>query len=152
VGVPSLLRAIQRTYEQQDDSEGCRVDLQSAPDVDVATDPTVARRVIENMVKNAVEATGPDGVVTLGAEEIEEAVAVRVHNPGTIPESVRYQIFQRSFSTKGRGRGLGTYSMRLLGEEYLGGEVSFTTSEREGTTFLFWIPKSWRGQGAGDDW
>lgn len=39
------------------------------------------------------------------------------------------RIFQRSFSTKGaKGRGLGTYSMKLFGETYLGGQVSFRSS------------------------
>ncbi len=40
---------------------------------------------------------------------------------------------------------LGTYSMKLLTEEYLGGQVSFRSSEQEGTTFIFVIPN--RGAG-----
>lgn len=54
--------------------------------------------------------------------------------PRTMPEDSRLQVFQRSFSTKGAGRGLGTYSIRLLTEKYLGGKVSFVTGP-EGTTF-----------------
>ena len=50
------------------------------------------------------------------------------------------KIFQRSFSTKGEGRGLGTYSMKLLTERYLGGRVSFTTSADEGTIFKVALP------------
>jgi sensor histidine kinase regulating citrate/malate metabolism len=49
-------------------------------------------------------------------------------------------MFQRSFSTKGSDRGLGTYSMKLLGERYLHGEVEFTTSQEEGTTFRLILP------------
>jgi signal transduction histidine kinase len=45
-------------------------------------------------------------------------------------------VFQRSFTTKsGTGHGLGTYGMRLLGERYLGGRVSFVTSAEGGTVF-----------------
>jgi sensor histidine kinase regulating citrate/malate metabolism len=45
-------------------------------------------------------------------------------------------MFQRNFSTKdGMGRGLGTYSMKFLGEEILGGRVSFTSDPENGTTF-----------------
>jgi sensor histidine kinase regulating citrate/malate metabolism len=58
-----------------------------------------------------------------------------VHNDAPIPREVRLQIFQRAFSTKGPGRGLGTYSMKLLSQRYLGGDVSFTSSEEGGTTF-----------------
>ena len=46
------------------------------------------------------------------------------------------QIFQRSFSTKpGAGRGVGTYSARLLTERFLGGELSFESEMGRGTTF-----------------
>jgi sensor histidine kinase regulating citrate/malate metabolism len=45
-------------------------------------------------------------------------------------------LFRRSFSTKGRGRGIGTYSMKLLGEKYLKGRVWFTSSPNAGTTFF----------------
>jgi sensor histidine kinase regulating citrate/malate metabolism len=50
------------------------------------------------------------------------------------------QIFQRSFSTKGAGRGLGTYSIKLLGERYLHGTVSFASSAEQGTIFQISLP------------
>lgn len=53
---------------------------------------------------------------------------------------MRLQIFNRSFSTKSTGRGLGTYSMKYLTEKYLRGEMSFTSVEGEGTTFLARYP------------
>mgnify|MGYP006293419399 CR=1 len=37
-------------------------------------------------------------------------------------------LFKRSFSTKGVGRGIGTYSMKLFGEKYLKGKVDFKNS------------------------
>jgi sensor histidine kinase regulating citrate/malate metabolism len=52
------------------------------------------------------------------------------------------QLFKRSFSTKGLDRGLGTYSMKILGERYLKGKVYFTTSEEDGTSFFFDLPLS----------
>lgn len=59
-----------------------------------------------------------------------------------MPEQVRLQVFQRSFSTKGEpGRGIGTYSIKLFGETYLGGRVSFSSQEPEGTTFTLVVPK-----------
>ena len=51
------------------------------------------------------------------------------------PVDAQLQIFQRSFSTKGSGRGVGTYSIKLLGEQYLRGRVGFTSSETDGTAF-----------------
>lgn len=51
------------------------------------------------------------------------------------------QIFQRSFSTKGKGRGIGTYSVRLLSENYLKGNISFVSNEYEGTIFTVELNK-----------
>jgi sensor histidine kinase regulating citrate/malate metabolism len=52
------------------------------------------------------------------------------------------QVFQRSFSTKGRGRGIGTDSVRLLTEKYLEGRVAFTSTANTGTTFEVTLPYS----------
>ena len=152
VSVSDLLHTIHGVYSKHDAAQDRRLELGDVPDVDVVTDVNLARRVLENMVKNALEATPEGEVVTLDAQELGSEVAIRVHNPGVIPEETRHQIFQRSFSTKGADRGIGTYSMRLLGEGYLGGEVGFTTREESGTTFVFQIPKSWNGRGADADW
>jgi signal transduction histidine kinase len=40
------------------------------------------------------------------------------------------------------GRGIGTYSAKLITERYLGGSLSFTSSEDEGTTFAVTLPRS----------
>jgi len=50
------------------------------------------------------------------------------------------QVFNRSFSTKGKNRGLGTYGAKLLTERYMGGKISFASHEGEGTTFFLWLP------------
>jgi signal transduction histidine kinase len=68
-----------------------------------------------------------------------------VHNPVYIMPEIQLQIFQRSFSTKGSGRGLGTYSIRLFSERYLKGKVSFTSNPQEGTTFRVQYPLLWPG-------
>lgn len=103
-------------------------------DVSFTTDKTLLLRVLVNMVKNALEAEDPGAVITLNCRKSGPIVAFTVHNPGRMPDDSRYQVFQRSFTTKGEGRGLGTYSIRLLTEKYLKGHASFTTGH-EGTTF-----------------
>ncbi len=122
------------------------------PGVELITDPVLLGRVLTNMVKNAFEATPIDGQVRLwceretgpnagGAPEPRDLLAFHVHNAGEIPPEVAARVFQRSFTTKaGTGHGLGTYGMRLLGERYLGGKVSFTTSVQAGTVFSIRLP------------
>ncbi len=107
----------------------------------LVTDRVLALRVVENMVRNALEASAPGETVTVGAASREGGGArFWVRNPQLLPPAVKAQLFQRFYSTKGEGRGLGTYSMKLLGEGYLGGRVWFTSLPGEGTTFFLELP------------
>jgi sensor histidine kinase regulating citrate/malate metabolism len=92
------------------------------------------------MVKNALEASDSGQTVTLSCGVEGNCVWFEVHNPAFMPRNVQLQIFQRSFSTKGDGRGLGTYSIKLLTEQYLGGSVSFASSPEAGTAFRVFYP------------
>ena len=104
------------------------------------SDAAILRRVLGNMLRNALEAGSPGGPVTLGCSREGSSCSFWVHNPGTIPAETRRHIFRRYFSTKGRDRGLGTYGMKLLTEEYLKGRVTFTTDEPRGTRFTVTLP------------
>ncbi len=106
----------------------------------LVSDQKLLARIAGNMVKNALEASEPGETVTLGCERRGGEVVLWAHNPAVMPKSVRLRVFNRSFSTKAQGRGLGTYGMKLLGERYLGGRVWFESSEESGTTFYIALP------------
>jgi signal transduction histidine kinase len=114
-----------------------RIEIRPVPDRLIHTDSELLSRVLLNMAVNAVEASRRGETITLSAVTEGLGIRFQVHNPGEIPEAVRSRIFQRSYSTKGTaGRGLGTYAMKLFGENILRGRVGFDTGP-EGTTF--WI-------------
>lgn len=100
------------------------------------TDKVLLRRIIGNMIKNALEASFPGDTVTLYCKKESGKSTFTVHNKTFIPREIQLQLFKRSFTTKGTGRGLGTYSMKLLGEKYLKGKVGFESTPEEGTTFF----------------
>lgn len=114
------------------------------PDQDVLliTDPILLRRVLLNMVKNALEASSLGQTVTIWYEKHDKAKKLTffVNNSGVMSHEVQSQIFQRSFSTKSDSRGVGTYSIKLLGEKYLKGKVSFSSTQLGGTTFSITLP------------
>jgi len=110
------------------------------PKINFVSDLTLLSRVIENMVKNALEASGPGQKVTVGCEKDGERIQFWVHNQAFMPRKVQLQVFKRSFTTKGKGRGIGSYSMRLISERYLNGEVSFESSRQKGTKFVASYP------------
>ena len=103
-------------------------------------DPALLRRVLGNLVKNALEASRPGQTVTV-RYHCDGHPAFEVHNETVMSEVVKLQVFRRSFSTKqGTGRGVGTYSARLLTERYLHGTLQFRSDEGEGTTFTVTLP------------
>lgn len=114
----------------------------------LSTDERLVSRVLLNMLRNAVEATPEGGTVEVGVTAEGQIVRFRVSNPSAMAEEDKMRVFQRSFSTKGEGRGLGTYSMKLLGEKYLGGRITFDSSPEAGTTFYAEFPLEFQGTGA----
>jgi sensor histidine kinase regulating citrate/malate metabolism len=107
----------------------------------VKTDFSLLQRVLCNMITNALEATDENGAVEVWLNESNAALSFSVWNAKAVREDVALRIFQRNFSTKAEaGRGVGTYAMKLFGEQYLGGKVNFTTSQKDGTVFTFTLP------------
>ncbi len=135
------------TYTQHEVAQGRNLAVAAdAEAVAFVSDKTLVRRVVGNMVKNALEAAHAGQTVTISCRSCGDAVEFSVHNPNEMPRSVQLQVFQRSFSTKGAGRGLGTYSMKLLSEQYLHGQVGFTSSAEAGTTFFVRYPREFPAQ------
>lgn len=139
---PEIMAELREFFANHPAAEGIRITYsEDLPDAAVTTDFSLLMRVLSNMVINALEATESGGEVLVGIDDLDGGLSFSVWNSAVIPESVRKRIFQRNFSTKDQpGRGIGTYSMKLLGEELLGGSVVFSSSEEEGTTFSFRLP------------
>lgn len=110
-------------------------------DKEFSSDRILLLRVIINLLKNALEAINEGGTVMVGCRSEDKKITFYVHNESVIPKETQLQLFQRSFSTKGKGRGIGTYSIRLLVENYLKGKVSFVSNEAQGTIFSVEIRK-----------
>lgn len=129
----------QLAFHQLSKNKNINIDPES-DNIRFESDPVLIKRILINMLKNALEAIDLDHEVNIGCNQHNNNIMFSVHNPGNIPADVQKQIFQRSFSTKGDDRGLGTYSMRLLSEKYLNGKVNFTSSELAGTIFRISLP------------
>jgi K+-sensing histidine kinase KdpD len=143
VSLPDLLNSIAEHYQTAEfaNNKDIRTD-DHIPDIVLKTDKTLVKRCLINMVKNALEASNEKQIVKLGATHYEKILRLWVNNEGFIPRKIQLQIFQRSFSTKDPSRGLGTYSIKILSENYLGYKANFTTSEESGTTFFIDITYS----------
>ncbi len=109
----------------------------------IFTDHAIVRRVLFNMLKNALEASAQGETVQASITREGACFVFSVINSAVIKPEFQTQIFKRSFSTKGEGRGLGTYSMRLFTENYLRGKISFSSEQGKGTAFRIVLPEKY---------
>jgi K+-sensing histidine kinase KdpD len=132
-----LLKEIAEIFSEHFGPDKGRIKIDpSSVNITFNSDPALLGRVLSNMIRNALEPTRSNEIVTLGCRSAEYHIEFWVNNPAVIPKDVQLQIFQRSFSTKGANRGIGTYSMKLLTEKYLKGSIRFESNEEFGTTFF----------------
>jgi signal transduction histidine kinase len=138
----SVIGSVAATYRSHEIATGKTIAVsEDAIDLELVSDRTLLTRVLGNMVKNALEASSTNDTVTMYAGKDANGIRFSVHNPSCISRSTQLQIFQRSFSTKGPGRGLGTYSIKLLTERYLNGHAAFESTPASGTTFWVSLPE-----------
>ncbi|MHC1753409.1 PAS domain-containing sensor histidine kinase [Humidesulfovibrio sp.] len=145
LGTRSLLLDLQEFYRRQGVAAGklLRLDPESE-DLYFSTDKSLLYRVLSNLIRNALEASSEGETVTISCARAPGGILYRVHNPAVMPQAVRLQLFTRFFSTKGPGRGLGSYSARLFTEEYLDGRLSVRSEPGFGTEFTIVLPYSLR--------
>lgn len=121
-------------------SEGKRIEILNDNSISCIIDPAILERVIINLLKNAFEETKSGGCIQLDYGIRNSEIFISVKNDCVMPKEVSYKIFHKSFSTKGNGRGIGTFSIKLLTERYLGGQVTFESNNQVGTVFTIVLP------------
>lgn len=99
--------------------------------------------VIENLCKNAIDAMGGNGVITVSVLHDEMNAYIEVSDTGKgISKSNRKMIFEPGFTTKSRGWGLGLSLAKRIMEEYHKGRIYVKKSApNKGTTFRMELRK-----------
>jgi two-component system CheB/CheR fusion protein len=104
------------------------------------TDPVYIKRILGNLITNAVQAMPDGGDLTVKAFKEKEGISINVTDTGVgIPEDVKSHIFQPLFTTKSKGQGFGLAVCKRF-VEALNGEISFQSGEGKGTTFVVKLP------------
>ena len=120
-----------------------RIDMRFAADVPlVRLDPEQIRRVVINLVDNAIEAMERRGDIVVETQRDPANSVVRVivadNGPG-IPPAEREKLFLPYYSTKGRGSGLGLAIVRRIIAEH-GGSIEAGDNTPRGTRFTIELP------------
>ena len=105
-------------------------------------DRVYLQNIINNLLKNAIEASPSDQRIKIRIKDLSEYVSISIHNWGTIPEDVRDTFFEKYASSgKKGGVGLGTYIVHLVVKAH-DGEITFNSSDNEGTDISIILPYS----------
>ena len=136
----NLAEAISRAIEYMGKRISSKVDIQMHFPEDpicVLMNESLFGWVIENLIKNAVDAMDGQGLIFISAFVKGKKAILDVSDTGKgIPKSKFDTVFQPGYTTKKRGWGLGLSLVRRIIESYHKGKISVHKSEiGKGTTF-----------------
>jgi len=99
--------------------------------------------VIENILKNSIDAMNGEGKINIGITDQQQFVYIDIHDTGKgIPKSSFKTVFKPGYTTKSRGWGLGLSLSKRIIEEYHDGQIFVKSSEpNKGTTFRIVLKK-----------
>jgi two-component system CheB/CheR fusion protein len=115
----------------------CQVEQQAK---EIVVDPMLVKRILSNLVNNAVQAMPKGGKLSIHACQDEGKIVITVEDTGVgIPEEVKPKLFTPLFTTKSKGQGFGLAVVKRV-TEALGGTVSFESEHGKGTKFIVRLP------------
>ena len=151
VPVEDVLATAESLVAPQAGARGLQLDRDRCdPGVMVSCDRDKLQQVLLNLLGNAIKFTGAGGYVRLGCEVRRDAVLIQVIDTGPgIPPDKLEEIFEPFVQVDTRltrvheGVGLGLAISRDLARG-MGGELSVTSTLRQGSTFTLSLPRSGR--------
>src|SRR5690554_413539 len=111
----------------------------TAPDYPVylMLNPVLHSWTIENLIKNAVDATKGKGKIVVSIEDEPRFLKIKVEDNGKgIPKNHFKKVFEPGFTTKKRGWGLGLSLTKRIVEEYHNGRIKVLHSEVDKGTVI----------------
>lgn len=120
--------------------ENIMFSLDLEPDFTFKSDPTLVRRILSNLIINAIQAMQNGGKLCISGCPHGDKVLLIVEDTGVgIPEEVKPKLFTPMLTTKAKGQGLGLAVVKRLVES-LGGTIGFESQVGVGTKFVIELP------------
>ena len=138
--VVDIARHVVELEHSYADQLGASLELAASPSAAAArVDRRKVHQILQNLVRNALEAAGKSGRVTVGVALEGPTLHLRVGDDGQgIPEGIRTRIYEPFFSTKDNGTGMGMTIVHNFVAMH-GGKIDITTGPR-GTLIDVAIP------------
>jgi PAS domain S-box-containing protein len=156
VDITSIIKTVLERLERMAQDRRVHLCMDAAPVPQLEGDPDMLRRVLQNLVDNAIKFSPPEETVTVrsyirNAEELGQGygsgtwvvVEVEDHGSGIAEEyhKVIFELFGQTPEGHGRGTGLGLAFCKLAIEAH-GGKIWLRSSPGEGSQFFFSLPVS----------
>jgi PAS domain S-box-containing protein len=131
-------------------AEKVRIELESAGGLTCSADREALRKILVNLVENALEAMQQEGLILMRTEAREGMLFISVIDSGPgIPDEIEERLFEPYFSTKTNGTGLGLAISQSLARE-MDGEIQIRNrSGTGGVEATLRLPLSRDGDGDG---
>ncbi|MEP6470444.1 MAG: ATP-binding protein [Acidobacteriota bacterium] len=139
VDLPELTRSAVRLFDGARDGVSVRVESRLAREK-VLLDPDQIKRVLINLIDNALEACGPRGKIQVRLSNGARGVTIEVADTGRgIPPRDREKLFLPDFTTKGRGTGLGLAIVSRIVADHKG-TIRVEDNRPHGARFIIELP------------
>jgi PAS domain S-box-containing protein len=136
----NLRNLITSTLEGRKMPEEVHLEINVEGDRTIKTDVTFIKRIMGNLVSNAVQAMPQGGKLTVKAYQEKDKAVITVEDTGLgIEEKDRPHLFKPLFTTKAKGQGLGLAVVKRFVES-LDGTVTFESKVGKGTKFIVELP------------
>lgn len=142
VDLNELVRSVAQLFQGQFSREPARIEtvmqLDSVPPV--SADPVLLRRVIENLVLNAIDAMPKGGCLTFRTVTNEKYGVFELSDTGAglTPEECE-RLFTPYYTSKQHGTGLGLAIVQSVISDHKG-KITVSSEKNEGTTFHVELP------------
>jgi len=149
VPAEKVLLETQHLMEQQLKAANIQLVLESPVPMRIRVDSEQMKQVLINLVQNAADSIGHDGIITLRARHDRkrlsngetDVVILEVSDTGHgIPSEVQKRLFDPFFTTKESGTGLGLPIAARIVENH-GGALQYQTQVQKGTSFGIVLPQ-----------
>lgn len=142
--MPQLEQMVQYMRRRSNEKVQILIQSEMPSDFAIGLNAPLFDWVMENLIKNALDAIGSKGEILIQVGAVGKALIIDVQDSGSgIPSKNQKHVFKPGFTTKKRGWGLGLPLSKRIIEQYHGGKLFILHSEvGKGTTFRIQLPVS----------
>ena len=140
VAPTNLRKLVEDTAREMPHPPKVSIKVEAEDAATVSVDPLKVRRVLENLISNAVESIKTEGTVSVTLRNVRDELEVKVADNGRgIPSDAIVNLFKPFYTTKPGGMGMGLAFCKRTVEAH-GGSIGVESEEGKGTTVTFKLP------------